>query len=199
LILASAIEKQLRRRVAPGKPDACIILLTMRRLVYSVAASLDGFIAGPKGEHDWIARDSGIDFAALYRRFDTLVMGRRTYDVARTNPGLLAGMGMKIVVVSTTLDSAEHGGAIVVNHTDAVAALKAEPGKDIWLFGGSVLFRSLLDFGLVDELSVSVFPVMLGAGIPLLPKGSRLRLKLNESKALPSGVLLLNYSVTRPE
>ena len=151
----------------------------MRRLVYSVATSLDGFIAGPKGEHDWIARDSGIDFAALYRRFDTLVMGRRTYDVARTNPGLLAGMGMKIVVVSTTLDSAQHAGALVVNHSNAVAALKAEPGKDIWLFGGSV----------------SVFPVMLGAGIPLLPKGSRVHLKLNESKALPSGVLMLSYSV----
>jgi dihydrofolate reductase len=174
----------------------------MRRLVYSVAASLDGFIAGPKGEHDWIRRDSGIDFAALYRRFDTLLMGRRTYDVAKTNPGLLTSMGMKIVVVSTTLDPPLHAAVIVVsrNLPEAVAALKAEPGKDIWLFGGSVLFRSLLDLGMVDEVSVSVFPVMLGAGVPLLPKGARAQLKLNESKALPSGVLMLSYSVvgTRP-
>ncbi len=169
----------------------------MRRLVYSVVTSLDGFIAGPKGEYDWIAPDSGIDFAALYSRFDTGLMGRRTYDVAKTRPGLLNSMGMKIVVVSTTLDAAQNASVTIVSRDvpKAVAALKAEPGKDIWLFGGSVLFRSLLDLGLVDEVSVSVFPVMLGSGVPLLPEGARVPLKLNESKALQSGVLMLNYSV----
>jgi len=169
----------------------------MRSLVYSVATTLDGFIAGPRGEYDWIARDSGIDFVALYSRFDAGIMGRRTYEVARTRPGLLSGMRMKIVVVSTTLDPARHSGVTIVSRDipEAVAALKAEPGKDIWLFGGGVLFRSLLDVGLVDEVSISVFPVMLGAGVPLLPEGARAQLKLNESKALPSGVLMLSYAV----
>jgi len=169
----------------------------LRRLVYCVATSLDGFIAGPKGEYDWIAPDSGIDFAAIYAKYDTLLMGRRTYDVARTRGDLLSGSGMRIVVVSTTLKDAGGNGPTVisVNLHQAVASLKAEPGKDIWLMGGGILFRSLLDAGLVDAAEVSVFPVLLGSGTPLLPGGERARLQLKQSKALPSGVVMLSYSV----
>ncbi len=172
----------------------------MRHLVYGVATSLDGFIAGPKGEYDWIAHDSGIDFAALYSRFDTLLMGRRTFEVANTQRKMLDSTGMKIVVVSTTLVPAVYPGVAVVKNgvAEAVGALKAGTGKDIWLMGGGVLSRSLLDLGLVDEVSVSVFPVLLGAGIPLLPEGSRVALKLIESKTLPSGVMMISYSVERP-
>ena len=74
----------------------------MRRLVYSVATSLDGFIAGPNGEYDWIVHDPAYDFVALYSRFDTLLMGRRTYEVAKTRPAALSSMGMKVYVVSST-------------------------------------------------------------------------------------------------
>jgi dihydrofolate reductase len=172
----------------------------MRRLVYTVASSLDGFIAGPSGAYDWITPDSGIDFAEIYSRFDTLLMGRRTFDVAKTRGDLLTGTGMRIVVVSTTLNPAEHPGLTVVSSglAEAISALKAEEGKDIWLMGGGILFRSLLDAGLVDEVSLSVFPVLLGAGTQLVPEGRRAPLKLIGSKPLPSGVLLLNYSVRKP-
>jgi dihydrofolate reductase len=78
---------------------------------------------------------------------------------------------------------------------EAVAALKALPGKDIWLMGGGVLFRSLLDAGLVDTVEVALMPVMLGSGVPLLPEGPRRSLGLVESKALASGILMLSYSV----
>jgi dihydrofolate reductase len=171
----------------------------MRRLVYTVAASLDGFIAGPNGEYDWITPDSGIDFRAIYARFDAGLMGRRTYEVASTRGDLLKDMGMPLFVVSTTLRQEEYPGVAVVSSRvpETVTALKAEPGKDIWLFGGGVLFRNLLDFGLVDEVSLSVFPVMLGAGVPLLPAGHRTQLKLIETTPLPSGVLMLRYSVER--
>lgn len=169
----------------------------MRRLVYSVAKSLDGFIAGPKGEHDWISRDSGIDFVALYSRFDILLLGRRTFDVASTQRKMLEDTGMTVVVVSTTLDPAEHTGISVLKSDIAAAirTLKSETGKDIWLMGGGVLFRNLVDLGLVDEVILSVFQVMLGAGVPLLPEGCRVKFRLNDSNALPSGVLMLNYSV----
>jgi dihydrofolate reductase len=172
----------------------------MRRLVYTVAASLDGFIAGSNGEYDWITPDSGIDFPAIYSRFDTGLMGRRTYEVASARGDLLKNMGMRLIVASTTLAPAAHPEITVIreNLPQAVAALKAEAGKDIWLFGGGALFRGLLDAGLVDEVSLSVFPVMLGAGVPLLPAGNRARLALKECKALPSGVLMLKYSVERP-
>ena len=73
--------------------------------------------------------------------------------------------------------------------------MKAQPGKDIWLMGGGVLFRAMLDAGLVDAVEVALIPVMLGSGVPLLPEGRRRSLHLEESRALPSGILMLKYSV----
>jgi dihydrofolate reductase len=179
----------------------------MRLLRYCVASSLDGFIAGPNGEYDWILPDAGVDFAALHRQFDTLLMGRRTFEVASKRADLLKSMGKRIVVVSTTLkdkggDASRDQISILSNDlSDAVTALKSEPGKDIWLMGGGVLFRSLLDLGLIDKVEVSVFPVLLGAGTPLIPTGRRASLKLDQCKELPSGVLMLSYSIsqTKPD
>src|SRR5687768_17428164 len=114
----------------------------MRRVRYQVASSLDGFIAGPNGETDWITMDPDIDFAALFDQFDTLVMGRRTFEAMAAQGG--AGTaGQQIVVVSRTLSQADHPGVIVTADPQrTVAALKAQPeGKDIWLFGGGEVFR----------------------------------------------------------
>jgi hypothetical protein len=77
-----------------------------------------------------------------------------------------------------------------------VAALKAKPGGDIWLFGGGALFRTLLDAGLVDTVEVAVMPVILGVGIPLLPPGASTTLVLADQKTLPrSGIVALSYSI----
>jgi dihydrofolate reductase len=173
----------------------------MRRIRYSVAASLDGFIAGPNGEYDWIAEDPSLDLGARFAGFDTLLMGRKTYDLTASQPGLLKSMGMKAYVVSSTLRPADHPEVTIIRDrvSETVAALKAEAGKDIWLFGGGVLFRALFDAGLVDTVELAVSPILLGHGVPLLPEGSRCRLHLTESETLPkSGILLLNYSVDRP-
>jgi dihydrofolate reductase len=104
----------------------------MRQLRYSVAMSLDGFIAGPKGEYDWIVHDPAFDFGALFRQFDTLLMGRRTFDLAQSQGPLLKSMRMKTVVVSTTLNAAQHKDVTILSSSiaEAVAALKAESGKD---------------------------------------------------------------------
>ncbi len=169
-----------------------------RRLRYHVAVSLDGFIAGPNGEYDWIVMDPSIDFAALFKEFDTAVMGRKTYEVITAQGGHGAMPGLDIVVFSRTLRPATHPGVRIVNDepSEVVAALKAKPGRDIWLFGGGVLFRSLLDAGLVDTVEVAVVPVLLGAGIPLLPPGAATKLKLADQKTLPaSGIVALAYSV----
>jgi len=169
-----------------------------RRLRYNVAVTLDGFIAGPNGEYDWIVMDPSIDFAALYKEFDTAVMGRKTYEVAAAGGVSAAMPGIDVVVFSRTLPAATYPGVRILNDDPRkiVAALKAKRGGDIWLFGGGELFRLLLDAGLVDTVEVAVMPVLLGAGIPLLPPGAATKLELADQKILPaSGIVALAYSV----
>ena len=170
-----------------------------RQLRYHVAMSLDGIIARPNGDYDWLVADPAIDFAALYRQFDTAVMGRKTYEVMTAQGGDGAIPGLDVIVFSRTLPASERPGVRIVNDepSDVVKALKAQPGGDIWLFGGGALFRSLLDAGLVDTVEVAVMPVLLGEGIPLLPAGaSTTSLVLTDQKTLPaSGIIALAYSV----
>jgi dihydrofolate reductase len=171
-----------------------------KRLRYQVAASLDGFIAGPKGDYDWIVMDPAIDFDALYKEFDTVVMGRKTYTMMTAHGGNGAMPGVEVVVFSRTLKPMQADG-IRITRDDAakvVRALKKKPGRDIWLFGGGELFRSLLDAGLVDTVEVAVMPVMLGSGIPLLPPGANTKLVLADQKILKrSGIVVLSYTAPR--
>jgi len=167
----------------------------MRRIRYAVAASLDGFIAGPKGEADWIIMDPEFDFEAMYKEFDTVLMGRRSFETAG---GSAWGYGMKTFVISRTLRQQDHPDVTIVgdNVKQILTALQKQPGKDIWLFGGGLLFRSLLEMGLVDTVEVGLIPVLLGDGIPLLPPPFRqARLKLTSHKVYKSGIVGLEYSV----
>jgi dihydrofolate reductase len=169
-----------------------------RRLRYQVAMSLDGFIARTNGEYDWIVMDPAIDFAALYKEFDTAVMGRKTYETVTGQGGPGAIPGLDVVVFSRTLPAATNPGVRIVNDDprEVVAALKAKPGRDIWLYGGGELFRSLLDAGLVDTVEPAVIPVLLGSGVPLLPPGATTTLVLSDQRVLPaSGIVALAYSV----
>lgn len=168
-----------------------------RRVRYQVAATLDGFIAGPNGEYDWIVPDPAVDFSALYKEFDTVVMGRKTYEVGLAAAGSVAMPGIDVIVFSRTLPAgAVHGARIVSDDPrTVVATLKEKSGRDIWLFGGGELFRYLLDAGLVDTVEVAVNPVLIGSGIPVLPPGSSTKLVLSDVKRLPSGMIVLAYSV----
>jgi len=170
----------------------------MRRVRYQVAASLDGYIAGPNGEDDWIPMDPEIDFAAIFSQFDTFLMGRRTYEPMATS-GRALSPGARTVVVSRTLRPEDHPGVTILAEgvAEAVQRLRAEEGKDIWLFGGGALFASLSALGLVDTVEVALVPVLLGGGIPLFPPvGHRVALTLTSQRVYrASGIVLLEYAV----
>ncbi len=173
----------------------------MRQVRYSVAMSLDGYIAGPNGEADWIVMDPDIDFGAFFNRFDTLLIGRKTFAAMQAmRGGGDVGMAPSVrsVVISRTMRQADYPDVTIVNEAEPfVAELKTKPGKDIWLFGGGALFHSLLGAGLVDGIDVGVIPVLLGGGIPLLPTPSpRTTLALRSQRVYEkSGIVGLEYDV----
>ena len=172
----------------------------MRRLRYSVAMSLDGFIAGPRGEFDWIVVDPEIDFAAMYSAVSGLVMGRKSYEVFVATGGAV-GPPLPTYVYSRTLPEGTSGGISIgrdpVTH---VRTLKDDAeDKPLWLWGGSDLFGELAKADLVDEVSVAVIPVILGDGIPLMPaRGPHLKLQLTSHKRYAAtGTIALDYRVVR--
>ena len=169
-----------------------------RRVRYQVAMSLDGFIAGPNGEADWIITDPEIDFKEIYSWFDTMLIGRRTFE-AMTGAGGSGSMpGMQVYVCSRTLRQEDYPAVTIVAEPEAVVTeLRSKPGKDVWLFGGGSLFGSLAELRLVDTVEVAVIPVLLGEGVPLLPApANRVTLKLTGHRLYAAtGIMSLEYAV----
>lgn len=170
----------------------------MRRLRYQVATSLDGYIAGPNGEFDWIVQDPDINFGELFGRFDAAVMGRKTFAATlHQTAGVMPGLD--VVVYSNTLRPSDYPQVTIVNSDPVkhVQSLKAKAGKDIWLFGGGALFRTFLEAGVVDTVEPAVVPVLLGSGVPMLPAPYlKTRLVLTNHRVYEkSGSMLLEYSI----
>lgn len=170
----------------------------MRQVCLSAAVSLDGFITGPNGEIDWIVMDPDIDFGTLFSRYDTVLMGRKSYEESLKMGG---GMpGLQTYVFSKTLRQEDCPKVIVSQDPAAsVAELKATPGKDIWLFGGSVLFGEMFELGLVDHVQLAIVPVLLGSGLPLASGATvRTKFKLVSHKLYEkTGTMMLDYEVVR--
>ncbi len=167
----------------------------MRKIRYQVACSLDGYIAGPDDEYDWIVMDPEIDFDALMGQFDTVLMGRRTYEVTGGAPS----PDMTTFVFSSSLRQEDHPDVTLVsgNVRQRLDDLRARPGKDIWLYGGGELFRTLLELDCVDTVEPAIVPVVLGGGRPMVPAPSaRRRLSLTGNRTYKrSGIVLLQYDV----
>jgi dihydrofolate reductase len=163
--------------------------------------SLDGYIAGRQGESDWIIQDPDIDFNEIFSRFDTLLIGRKTFEaMLKMGGGGGSWPGVKPFVISRTMKQADHPEVTIARDAGAlVTDLRAQGGKDIWLFGGGELFRSLLGAGLVDGVDTAIIPVLLGGGIPLLPSpAERTRLTLKNRRVYEkSGIVGLEYDVVR--
>jgi dihydrofolate reductase len=141
--------------------------------------------------------DPDIDFRALMGAFDTVLLGRKTYEATRQHGGGGGMPGMKAYVFSRTLRQEDCPGVIVAADPEpTVGTLKAAKGKDLWLFGGGSLFRSFLELDLVDSVEVAVIPVLLGDGLPLLPAPAKTaKLELVKHRVYPkTGTIWLEYA-----
>jgi dihydrofolate reductase len=174
----------------------------MRKVTYGGACSLDGFLTGPDGALDWLhfSKDVQAIMAEYWRGIDTILMGRKTWEIAAASGGGGGGpsRGITSYVFSRTLRDRPPAGVTLVSEDAGgfVRALKAKPGKGICLMGGGELAHSLLEAGVVDEVGLNIHPVLLGSGVPVFRASPhRTRLALVENRTLDGGCVMATYRV----
>src|SRR5688500_8805404 len=134
----------------------------MRKVILQLATSLDGYIEGPNGEYDWCFTDQDYGLNDFFKRIDAVFIGRRSYEMALSMEGEMPGMPkLTEYVFSRTLNEVREGSILIKDNVkEKVLDIKSQPGKDIWLFGGASLTSSLMNDGLVDEISLAVHPIL---------------------------------------
>lgn len=170
----------------------------MRKIILGLAVSLDGFIEGPNGEYDWCFTDQDYGLSEFFKRIDAVFMGRKSYELAQAMGEAPPGMPkMEEYIFSTTLKHVKEGATLISGDTkEQVLKIKNRPGKDIWLFGGASLTSSLMNLGLVDEIWLSIHPVVLGGGKPLFSNiENRIQLQLKECKTFSTGLVSVIYEI----
>lgn len=170
----------------------------MRKVILAVAVSLDGFIEGPNGEYDWCFTEPDYSLKEFFDRIDTIFVGRKTYEMSSEMEGGPPGFPkFKEYIFSNTLHNVKKGATLINRDIKTeVENIKKEKGKDIWLFGGAGLTTSLMNLGLVDELSLAVYPILLGAGKPLFSNiKDSIKLELVDTKTYSTGLISLTYKV----
>jgi dihydrofolate reductase len=173
----------------------------MRKVTFGGANSLDNFLARPDHAVDWLlwGKEAAAVMKDYWRTIDTVLMGRKTYEVAvRMGQGGGGYPGMKTYVFSRTLPESSDGGLTITRQdaTECVRRLKGQDGRDICLMGGGELARSLFEAGLIDEIGFNIHPVLLGSGIPLFhPMSRQIDLELVECRPFPNGCVYLTYRV----
>ena len=174
---------------------------TMRKVIFGGANSLDNFIARKDGTVDWLLWSKDVEqiMKDMWETIDTVVMGRRTYEVAIRMGGGGGQTGVKTYVFSRTIKKRNTKKVTFLAEDAAgfVRRLKEEEeGKDILVMGGGVLAKSLFEADLIDEIGFNIHPVLLGSGVPLFHEMSRqIDLELTECRQLSSGCVLLTYAV----
>lgn len=168
----------------------------MRKLIAGFAISLDGYIEGPHGEYDWITMDKDFDYAAHMKRFDAFFFGRKSYEKLR-QAGNVTFPDIQNYVFSNSLETVDKDSILIKGDIHkAVMSIKEQEGREVAVYGGANLLTSLLDLRLVDELIMSVMPVVLGAGKPMVSGlKQRAYLTLVDTRKFASGTVQLIYRV----
>lgn len=169
----------------------------MRKIILGLAVSLDGFIEGPNGEYDWCFTDQDYGMSGFFKRIDSIFIGRKSFELLQSmgDEAMPGFPKLKEYVFSNTLIEATKDITIVKGDIEKqVKTILDEPGKDIWLFGGASLTATLMNLGLVDEMWLSVHPILLGSGKPLFSGiRERIHLQLAETKTFDTGLVSLTY------
>jgi dihydrofolate reductase len=172
----------------------------MRKVTFGGANSLDNYFARPDHAVDWLlwCDEAAAVMADYWKTIDTILMGRKTYEVAVRSGHGQSYPGITTYVFSRTLPDDPRAGVTLVR-TDAaefVRDLKAQEGKDICLMGGGELARPLFEAGLIDEVGFNIHPVLLGSGIPVFhPMSRQIDLELRECRPFPNGCVYVTYRV----
>jgi len=172
----------------------------MRKVTFGGANSLDNFFARKDDSVDWLLWNNEVTklMTAFWKTIDTVIMGRRTYEVSERMGGGPELKGVKSYVFSRTLKEVPGKKCELISGdaVEFVRQLKQQTGKDICVMGGGLLAKSLFEADLIDEIGFNVHPVLLGSGIPLFHEMNRqIDLELISCQQLSNGCVVLTYRV----
>jgi dihydrofolate reductase len=177
----------------------------VRKVILDLAVTLDGFIEGPNGEIDWCIMDDDMNFEGFLETIDTIFYGRVSYDtwgnfqpetnISDTELKFWQSVHSKKKYVFSSQDREDDKATFIsLDIANRVNEIKEQNGKDIWLYGGASLIKAFIQLGLIDTYRISVHPIALGNGKPLVENlKRRLNLKLIKTNVFKSGVVQLIY------
>jgi dihydrofolate reductase len=171
----------------------------MRKLHLFSATSLDGFIAGPDGDLSWLFTDQDYGYTPFFAQIDTVLTGRLSYEACLSMMSTDPFPGRQVFVFTRTPDVHAAGSSAAVQWTNEdpaslVRRLKSQPGRDLWVVGGASIASGLLQAGLIDEMVVSIHPIVLGTGIPLFAPATRpVGLQFERVMSHESGLVQIFY------
>jgi len=173
----------------------------MRKLILYIASSIDGYIAGPNGEIDWLFADQDYSYNEFISSIDTVLVGRKTYDDAIKMGGddLFPG---KVTYVFTSTPHKyrpkENLVFISENPAELWKWLREKDGGNTWLVGGGDLIKPFLEENIIDEYVIAFHPIILGTGIPLFKKfDGKIKLKTKDVKTFDSGLVQIFFEPVR--
>lgn len=168
----------------------------MRKVILNLAVSLDGFIEGPNGEYDWCFTDQDYGMTDFMERIDAVLFGRKSYELLIEMDKNPYPDKAKYVFSRTIQALDSHTMIISKEAEEEVKKLKKGDGKDIWLFGGAELTTTFINARLIDELLLSIHPILLGSGKPLFAGlNERSHFKLLDAKTFDTGLVQVSYKL----
>ena len=169
----------------------------MKKVVLNIATSLDGFIAGPNGEIDWLFTDGDYGLSDFFKTIDSTLIGNKTYQLMlKMGENGYSGMTNYVFTRKPTESKSDNVIFVSDNIVEFVRQLKDKDGKNIWLVGGGEIANVFFAASLVDEMILSVHPIILGDGIPLFKRSKRIDYKLTDCIKYPSGLVQLLYRLS---